>query len=166
MLDIDGVPVFETAAILGYIDDVFAPVGQFRNEAPLLRARNRAWILFGLEHLMQVFSALMAKDKASYDEKRSAAALSMKRLEAAMGDGPFFGGEAPAQVDFVYAAFFLRQEIFDRCFNMNLVAPHPKLAAWSRVLLERPSTRAHVLDSMETSVVGWLRSCGSFVASS
>lgn len=164
LIVVDGVAIFETAVIIEYIDEIFPPHGQYRFYDPVLRSRNRSWILFGLDLLMKSFAAIMARDKDSYESKFDSARKHLTQLERELGDGPFFNGESASLIDFVYATFFLRQELFDRSFGVGLLDDFPKASRWSKQLLARPSTRDSLPEDFETTLISWLRGSGSFVA--
>ncbi|NIQ97587.1 MAG: glutathione S-transferase family protein, partial [Desulfuromonadales bacterium] len=90
VLKVDDEVLFESAVIAEYLDETHPP--QLHPENPLQRARNRAWIEFSSEMLMDHFRMLNAAGKDDFDSRRNQLADRLGTLERTLGDGPFFNG--------------------------------------------------------------------------
>lgn len=141
LLEVDGEPLFESTVINEYLDEVFgAP--RFLPEDPVVRAKNRAWTMQALDFLMAQGAMMGVRRIEEYQGCRHVYVENLKRLEAQLGDGPYFNGEAISLTDFQYAPILLRQDILDRLYGTDVLPGLEKLAQWTKHLLDRPSTRA------------------------
>lgn len=143
VLLVDGKPLFESAVILEYLDEVYPP--QLHPADPLAKAEQRAWIEFCSELIMRQFRMLTAKDEAAFTEARDSLQQGMQRLESALDAvGPFFTGTEMKLVDTVYAPLFMRLALVQKHFKLDL-GLSARMQAWNDALL--------VLDAVKTSVV-------------
>ena len=133
--------LFESAVIAEYLDEVLAP--RLHPADPLTRARHRAWIEFASATLADI-AGFYAGDAATFATKRDALAEKLARLEAELGDGPWFGGDRFGLVDAAFAPVFRYFDLFDRVLDHGLFDGKPKLAAWRAALAARPSVAGAV----------------------
>ena len=61
------------------------------------------------------------------------------RVEAELGDGPWFAGKEFSLVDAVYGPIFRYFDVIDRTGDFSILTGKPKLAAWRTALAQRPS---------------------------
>lgn len=141
LLEVDGEPLFESAVINEYLDEVFGEP-RLLPEDPVLRAKNRAWTVQALDFLMAQGMMMGVRRIEEYQGSRHAYIEKLKRLEAQLGDGPYFNGDTISLVDFQYAPILLRQDILDRLYGTEVLSSVPGVAQWAQQLLERPSTKA------------------------
>ena len=133
--------LFESAVIAEYLDEVLAP--RLHPADPLTRARHRAWIEYASATLADI-GGFYAGDAAAFAAKRDALAEKFARLEAELGDGPWFGGESFGLVDAAFAPVFRYFDLFDWVLDHGILAGKPKLAAWQAALAARPSVAGAV----------------------
>jgi glutathione S-transferase len=141
LLEVDGEPLFESAVINEFLDEVFSEP-RLLPEDPVLRARNRAWTLQALDFLMAQGQMMGVRRIEEYQASRHSYMEKLKRLDAQLGDGPYFNGERVSLVDFQYAPILLRQDILDRVYGTDVLSNFAKLSRWTHQLLDRPSTKA------------------------
>ena len=111
---------------------------------------------------MDSFHAITARDEGSYKLHDDEVQSKLARLEARW-EGPYFGGKEIRLIDFVYAAFFLRLQVFREAFGWEPLAQFSKMQEWSRTLLARRTVRDTLPSDFETTVVGFIRSMGGVV---
>ena len=135
----------ESVAICEYVEDVQAAPALHPVDA-LLRAQHRAWMEFASAMLSDAWGLLNASGHETAKAKGTAFRKKLERLEAAMSDGPYFGGKAFSMVDAFIAPVF-------RYFDLlAFESGHPvfdgleRVAIWRRALARRPSVRAAVAD--------------------
>lgn len=133
--------LFESAVIAEYLDEVLAP--RLHPADPLTKARHRAWIEFASATLADI-SGFYAGDAAVFAAKRDALTEKFARLEAELGEGPWFGGERFGLVDAAFAPVFRYFDLFDRVLKHGILDGKPKLAAWRAALAARPSVAGAV----------------------
>ncbi len=154
--------IFESAVILEYLEETQPRPLHPRD--PLARARHRAWIEFGSAVLNDIAGFYGAPDEASFAAKASALADKFKRVEAELGAGPWFAGEAFSLVDAVYGPIFRYFDAFERIGDFAILAGRPKLAAWRQLLAERPSVRGAVAPDYPARLEAFLRKRGSHLS--
>ena len=143
VLVVDGTPVFESAVILEYLDEVYPPA--LHPADPLEKARQRAWVEFCSELLGRQHRMLTAKDEAGFNEARESLQQGLQRLDTVLAEqAPYFAGEQFHLVDCVYAPLFMRLALLKQSYALE-IALSTRMQAWSDALL--------ALDAVKTSVV-------------
>ena len=143
LLVVDGVHVlFESAAICDYLDETLEP--RLHPEDPIERAQHRAWIEFASGSLNDIWGLYTARDEKAFDEKLLALSARFRRMEEALGEGPFFAGPRFSLVDVAFGPVFRYFDVFDTFLNTGVFAGLPKVTAWRRRLAERRSVRSAV----------------------
>jgi glutathione S-transferase len=132
--------LFESAAICEFIEET-VPGPALHPADPILRAQHRAWMEFGSAMLGDIWGLETTRDPAVFEQKRAAIATKAARLEAALGDGPFFAGAAFSLVDAVFGPVFRYFDVFDGVADTGVFAGLPKVQAWRAALAARPSVR-------------------------
>src|SRR3954451_20912909 len=137
------VALFESNVICEYIEETQGG-GKLHPQDPLKRAEHRAWMEFGSAILTDLWGLETTTDAAIFQSKREAVAAKFARVEAALGTGPFFAGEAFSLVDAVFAPIFRYFDVFDELIDLAIFANTPKVRKWRAELARRPSVKAAV----------------------
>jgi len=154
--------LFESAVIAEYLDEVYPPA--LHPADPLLRARNRAWVVFSSEVLMLQFRMLSGKEQGVFDEMRAALGDKLATLESYLGAGPFFNGAGFSLVDAAFAPGFMRLALVEELFPLASFDGLPRVQAFSDALLARPSVRKSVVEDFPGLFAGYLKGNGSWFA--
>ncbi len=139
----DEVALFESSVICEYIEETQGGVKLHPVDA-LERAEHRAWIEFGSATLGDLWGLETTTDPATFETKRQALAAKFARVEAALGAGPYFAGDAFSLVDAVFAPIFRYFDVFDELAELEIFTDLPKVRAWRAELAKRPSVRSAV----------------------
>lgn len=139
-----GVPIFESAVILEYLEETEAL--PLHPAEPLARARHRAWIEFGSAILSDIAGFYGAKDSVAFDARAQSLSQRFARLEAELAQGPFFDGARFSLVDAVFGPIFRYFDTFDVIGDFASFGGKPRLAAWRTALAARASVRDAVTD--------------------
>jgi len=137
VLLVDETPIFESAAILEYLEET--QPNPLHPRDPLQRAAHRGWIEFGSAVLNDIAGLYGAKDEATFDGKVTVLADKLARLEGRLATGPWFDGERFSLVDAVFGPVFRYFDVFDAIGDFGILAGKPKVAAWRAALAARPS---------------------------
>jgi glutathione S-transferase len=145
------VSLFESNAIAEYLDETIAP--RLHPDDPVLRAVNRAWTDYVPTFSSAVTATGYATDEASYKASAEKIPGAFERLERALdkqGAGPFFNGAKYSLVDAAYAPFLQRYFYLDRVKPLGIIEKFPRLKAWAKALVARPSTHSFPEAEFET----------------
>ncbi|MDA9421264.1 MULTISPECIES: glutathione S-transferase family protein [Bradyrhizobium] len=137
------VALFESNVICEYIEETQGGVRLHPAEA-LERAEHRAWMEFGSAILGDLWGLETTTDPATFESKRQALAAKFARVEAALGAGPYFAGEAFSLVDAVFAPIFRYFDVFDELAELGIFKELQKVRTWRAELARRPSVRSAV----------------------
>lgn len=162
LLRVGGRTLFESAAICDYLDETIAP--RLHPEDPIARAQHRAWIAFASTVLDDIAGLYNAPDAETFERKVDTLADRFARLEEALGDGPWFAGEAFSIVDAAFAPVFRYFDVLERFVRLGVFADRPKVAAWRAALARRPSVRGAVDPDYPQRLERFFRVRGSYLA--
>jgi glutathione S-transferase len=154
LLRVDGAAIFESVAILEYLEET--QPRPLHPADPLARAEHRAWIEFGSSVLNDIAGFYNAADAVALDAKAQALKTKFARLEARLGAGPWFGGDRFNLVDAAFGPVFRYFDAFDAIDDFGVLAGLPKVAAWCAALAGRPSIRAAVAPTYPERLRGFL----------
>ncbi len=143
LLRVGDAVLFESAVITEYLEETQAR--PLHPADPLARARHRAWVEFGSAILAEIYAIETQKDPAIFDAKRDALRQKFARVEAALGEGPWFSGAEFSVVDATFATIFRYFDVFEGITDLGILDGLPKLAAWRAALAARPSVRGAVV---------------------
>ena len=162
LLQVGEVAIFESAAILEYLEET-TPRALHPSD-PLRRAEHRGWIEFGSMILNDIAGFYGAPDEATFEAKRAVLTERFARLETRLVGAPWFDGEAFSLVDAVFAPVFRYFDAFDGIGDFGILAGRPKLAAWRSALAERPSVKLAVVEDYGERLMGFLAARGSHLS--
>lgn len=159
----DGVPLFESQAIVEYLEEVY-PQPPLAPADPVGRARDRAWFSMADEDLIvPIIRALRATDQGDFLDQIAVIERALGHLEQQLtgrdwlsGDGSRFG-----LADVGVAPFFFRVQHLSPIWQ--LPESMPAVRAWSQRLLARQSVSGSVPDQLYQEGVdrmmqpGWVR---------
>jgi glutathione S-transferase len=150
VLQVDGVPLFESNAIAEYLDEAETP--RLHPEDLVKRARNRAWTDFLTTFTGGLSGIYYSKNPEDSEERIAMARARLDKLEEAIAkergnNGPFFNGPALSLVDAGYAPFLMRFTYVDQWLNTGLLDDYPLVSAWAEALLASDVVTGSVPDN-------------------
>jgi glutathione S-transferase len=167
VLQVDGVPLFESNAIAEYLEEVAAP--QLHPQDPIKRARNRAWTDFVSTFAGGISGIYYTKTEEGGEKREKVARQRLDKLEEALAnergnDGPFFNGPELSLVDAAYAPFLQRFLIVDQWLESGLLNDYPLVSGWARALHDSDVVQGSVPDNFYEEFTGNLKRSGFLVA--
>lgn len=142
VLQVEGEAIFESAVICEYLEDTALP--RLHPADALQRAKHRAWMEFGSVVLNLIGAFYSAADEATLLARAADIRARFVQLEAALGDGPFFAGEAFSIVDAVFGPVFRYFDVIDEIDDFGWWDGLPRLQRWRSALASRPSVAGAV----------------------
>ena len=155
LLEVGEKVLFESAVIVEYLEETHGP--PLHPHDPLSKARHRAWMEFGSSILADLWVVETTKDRAAFDGKIAVLKEKFARIEAALGEGPYFAGSGFSIVDAVFAPVFRYFDVFDGFADLGVFAATPKVRGWRKALAERPSVRGAVAPDYAERLRAFLR---------
>lgn len=162
LLQVGDAVLLESAPIVEYLEDTHGPA--LHPADPLVRARHRAWMEFGSSILADIWVVETTPDAAAFETKRQALRQKFERLEAELGERPYFSGAAFSLVDAVFAPVFRYFDVFDRLVDLGAFDGLAKVRSWRQALAARPSVRCAVVPDYEARLEAFLRRQPSYFA--
>jgi len=134
LLTESGTALFESDAIIEFIDDEYGSLGQASNEQ---RALERAWSYLGSKHYLAQCGAMSSKDKATFEQRSDKLRQAFERIEQQLStDSVFFNANSVGKVDIAWLPLLHRADIIKQHSCYDFFAGFPKLQAWQRALLD------------------------------
>jgi glutathione S-transferase len=138
-----GQPIFESTVINEFLEEL-APSPAMLPADIVARARARAWIAFNNEALLPALSKLWfgPQTEAPLNAAKNEVEQAFGRLEEHFVKHPatpYFTGSEFSLVDASFAPNFTRLEASLAMGHGDLLANHPRVAAYAREILARPS---------------------------
>lgn len=163
VLSVDKVAIFESSAILEYLEDTQKP--PLHPKQAIKKAQHRAWIEFGSATLIDIAGFYSAKDAELFSIKQTHLAQKFTRLENALHDGPYFDGTNFSLVDAVFGPVFRYFDVFDQIGDFGVLANTPKVNDWRRVLEQHPTIRNAVTSDYNSRLWDFLLARKSHLSS-
>lgn len=155
-----GTALFESDAIIEYIEDEFGPLEQgVTNEQ---RALDRAWSYLGSKHYLAQCGTMRSSDKATLTEKVANLAKAFAKVEKQVA-GPFFKGEQLSNVDMAWLPLLHRAHIIKAHTCFDMLDGFPKVQAWQQQLMETGLVEKTVAEDFETAFTGFYLSEQTFL---
>ncbi|PHS19477.1 MAG: glutathione S-transferase [Kangiella sp.] len=155
--------IFESAVIAEYLDERYAP--NLHPTNLISKAHHRSWTEFASDITNNMFMMLYAKTEESFKELQSKIKKQLHQVEQVIDkQGPLFAGEHFSLVDAAYAPVFLRLDLVDQVYKLNLFEYESRLGLWSSELLKRNSVKASVVDDFEEIFFSYNKNSGGYLA--
>jgi glutathione S-transferase len=154
VLLVDGTPIFESAVILEYLAETYAP--DIIPSDALARARQRMWVEISNDLLVAQYKIAVAATPADRSPAVAAARDTLARFEQVVS-GRYFAGDQPGLVDFAAGPALVRFERLGRLLAIDFYAQLPKVAAWSRAIAARPAFASTLVADFDTRFAHFVR---------
>lgn len=129
-----GVALFESEAIIEFIDDAHGPLEP--HLPPEQRAVDRAWSYQASKHYLVQCGAMRSKDEAQFNQRAQKLNQALAKVERQLGAGPFFKGFGISNVDIAWLPLLHRAAIVEQRTGYDLLDQYPKVKSWQHALLE------------------------------
>jgi glutathione S-transferase len=152
--------LFESNVINEYIDETHPP--RLLPEDALERARHRGFLEIANDLFSSMASVVYGKTEEQWREGREAASRALARIEKELR-GDFFAGDRFGLVDVAFAPALHRFALLTEKTGVAFIEGMPKVEAWARRIVARPSVRGSVVADFAERYDAALRERGAWV---
>lgn len=121
----NGISLFESDAIVEYIDEVSKPL--IADLSPEQRAINRAWSYQASKHYLVQCSTMQSDSKEVLAERNEKLNKAFEKADKFLGNGPFFGGETISNVDIAWLPLLHRAQLVENHSGFDFLINYPKV---------------------------------------
>lgn len=129
-----GKPLFESDAIVEYIDEVTAPLQEELSAED--RALNRAWSYQASKHYLVQCSTMQSADRETFETRNEKLKKAYARAEQQLLAGPFFSGGKLGNVDIAWLPLLHRSALVEKHSGFDMLEGFPKVKAWQQAVLK------------------------------
>ena len=129
-----GQALFESDAIAEYLEEAYPALQP--GLSPEDRAINRAWAYLATKNYLVQCSAQRSADETTLSERAAKLDTAFDRIEAKLGDTPFFGGNEIGMVDIAWLVLLHRAAIIEKQTGYDFIGDRPKLKSWQTHLMQ------------------------------
>ncbi|WP_299419488.1 glutathione S-transferase family protein [uncultured Shimia sp.] len=142
-----GVALFESEAIVECIEEAFAPL---QADVSLeQKALNRAWSYLAAKNYLVQCGTMRSRDAETLAEKSAKLGTAFDKIEKALGDGPFFGGDQIGVVDIAWLVLLHRAQIIKDHTGYDFLEGRPKTQAWQAAIMATGLAQKAVAEDFE-----------------
>jgi len=160
VLKVNDSVLFESAVINEYLDEVNLPM--MHPTVPLARAKNRAWIEFGSDMIMNQYKMSVTNNADTFTELQQLLVGQFEHLEKILNQGPYFNGSELSLVDTAFAPLLMRFDLLNKYHQLNLYSSNSKVDQWSNVLSSLNSVKKSVIPDFSDVYFKYLKSQDSY----
>lgn len=142
-----GEALFESEAIVEYLDEISAPIEP--GISPEQRAKDRAWGYQASKHYLVQCSAQRSADKETLSERTEKLGRAFAKVEQVLGEGPYFKGESISNVDIAWLPLLHRANIIQEHTCYDFLQGYPKVKAWQDAVLASGIAEKSVTEDFE-----------------
>ena len=143
----NGVGLFESHAIVEYLEEVFAPLQP--NLSPEQKATERAWSHLASKNYLVQCSAQQGADEKILLERARPLYQVFDRMEQELTKKPFFGGEKRGMVDIAWLPLLHRADIVRRKTDYDFLDGYENLKNWQARLMATDLPKKSVAEDFD-----------------
>ncbi|KAK7324414.1 hypothetical protein VNO77_27950 [Canavalia gladiata] len=142
----NGKPIFESAIIVQYIDEVWNDKAPIMPSHPYQRAQARFWVDYIDKKINDTWRKMWLSTGEEHEAWKKELISIFKQLEETLGDKPFYGGDTFEFVDLALIPFYTLFYTFETYGNFKMELECPKFMAWAKRCMQRESVSKSLPD--------------------
>lgn len=156
-----GQALFESDAIVEYLDEITAPL--IAGVTSERRAVDRAWSYQASKHYLVQCSAMQSKDRETLAERSAKLNKAFERAEKQLDGGPYFNGDQLGNVDIAWLPLLHRAEIIERHSGYDFLSGYPRIKAWQVALMDTGLANRSVSEDFDDAFTAFYLSDRTFL---
>ncbi|WP_417432681.1 glutathione S-transferase family protein [Kiloniella sp.] len=157
----NGEALFESDAIMEYLDEIYAPL--VLELTPEQKAKDRAWSYQASKHYLAQCSTMRSPDADTLSERLETLNKAFERVEKQIGVGPFFNGGTLGNVDIAWLPLLHRAAIISKHRDFDFLANYPKVKQWQSNILSTEFAEKSVADDFEKAFTDFYLSDSTYL---
>ncbi|MEZ9651360.1 glutathione S-transferase family protein [Vibrio lentus] len=125
--------LFESDAIVEYLDDKYSPIEEVTAEQ---KALDRAWSYQASKHYMPQCGTMGSKDKETFEARLANLQKAFLKAENKLGNTEFFKGDYISNVDIAWLPLLHRASVIKEGSGFDMLKGFPKVQKWQAALIE------------------------------
>tara|TARA_B100001059_G_scaffold173633_1_gene173840 strand:- start:66 stop:722 length:657 start_codon:yes stop_codon:yes gene_type:complete len=125
--------LFESDAIVEYLDDKYSPIEEVTAEQ---KALDRAWSYQASKHYMPQCGTMGSKDKETFETRLANLQKAFLKAENKLGNTEFFKGDYISNVDIAWLPLLHRASVIKEGSGFDMLEGFPKVQKWQAALIE------------------------------
>ncbi|MCC4856825.1 glutathione S-transferase [Vibrio splendidus] len=125
--------LFESDAIVEYLDDKYSPIEEVTAEQ---KALDRAWSYQASKHYMPQCGTMGSKDKETFETRLTNLQKAFLKAENKLGNTEFFKGDYISNVDIAWLPLLHRASVIKEGSGFDMLEGFPKVQKWQAALIE------------------------------
>jgi len=126
--------LFESGPITEFVDETCGD-SRLHPSDPFERARDRAWIELAAGNYLVQCRTQRSPDAAQLETNRAELADAFGKIEAVVGEGPYFHADRLSLVDTAWFVLLHRAHIVEECSGVDFLNAFPRTKKWQQELL-------------------------------
>lgn len=147
LINEQGTALFESDAIIEYIDEVSSPLQL--GLSPEQKAINRAWSYQASKRYLVQCSAMRSANEQTLIERSEKLAKAFTKAEKQLQAGGYFNGNELSNVDIAWLPLLHRAQIISDHTGYDFLQGLPKVKAWQQSLMATGLARKSVSEDFE-----------------
>jgi len=156
-----GITLFESDAIVEYLDEVSQPIEE--GLTPEQRAIDRAWSYMAAKNYLSQCSAMRSADRETLAKRTAALQKIFAKVEAVLGKGPYFKGDQISNVDIAWLPLLHRAHLIKVHAEHDLLVGFPKVQAWQQAIMHTSIVTQSVSDDFESKFTDFYLSPSTYL---
>ena len=159
-----GITLFESEAIVEYLDEVSSPIED--NISPEQRAIDRAWGYMAAKNYLTQCSMMRSRDQDTLTKRSENLIGIFAKAESVLKKGPFFKGKTISNVDIAWLPLLHRANIILKHTGYDLLSNYPKVQAWQQSIMKTDIVKKSVSDDFENRFADFYLSDETYLGTS
>lgn len=127
--------LFESGPITEFVDETCGD-SRLHPSEPFERAKDRAWIELAAGNYLVQCRTQRSSDEAQLEANLAELADVFRKIEAVVGEGPYFHADQLSMVDTAWFVLLHRAHIIEECAGVDFLDAFPKTKSWQQQLLD------------------------------
>lgn len=164
MITESGITLFESDAIIEYLDDRYDALNPELTVEQ--RAIDRAWSYQATKHYLVQCGAMTSADKETLKDRADKLSKAFARVEKVIGDGTYYRGETIGNVDVVWLPLLHRANIIEQRTGYDFIEKYPKVKSWQDALMQTGLAEKSVPEDFNEAFSGFYLSDKTYLGKS